>query len=113
LLYQNKTALAVRAIEGKEFGRQNMRKLAVYVVLASITLSNAALAGQDPLAARMIVAQVGVGTPDCHTQGTLYRMANHCPPEAIAQARQQEYSAEHLSPPRRHHRHRHAAAQPN
>ena len=35
------------------------------------------------------LSQVGVGTPDCHTQGTLFRMANHCPPEAIAKARQE------------------------
>jgi hypothetical protein len=87
-----------------------MRKLAFYAVLAPIIFASAALAGQRPLTAPMVVAQVGVGTPDCHTQGTLYRMANHCPPEAIAQARQQEYIAEHLNSPRRHHRHHHAPA---
>jgi hypothetical protein len=28
-----------------------------------------------------------VGTPDCHVQGRLLRMAHHCPPEAVAAAR--------------------------
>lgn len=27
-----------------------------------------------------------VGTPDCHVQGRLLRVANHCPPEAISAA---------------------------
>jgi hypothetical protein len=25
-----------------------------------------------------------VGTPDCHVQGRLLRIAHHCPPEAVA-----------------------------
>jgi len=27
-----------------------------------------------------------VGTPDCHVQGRLLRIAHHCPPEAVAAA---------------------------
>jgi hypothetical protein len=27
-----------------------------------------------------------VGTPDCHVQGRLLRVAHHCPPDAIAAA---------------------------
>jgi hypothetical protein len=27
-----------------------------------------------------------VGTPDCHVQGRLLRVAHHCPPEAVAAA---------------------------
>jgi hypothetical protein len=27
-----------------------------------------------------------VGTPDCHTQGRLFRVAHHCPPAAVAAA---------------------------
>lgn len=54
-----------------------MRKLALCcAVLVPATLATAAH------------AQVGIGTPDCHTQGVLYRVANHCPPEAIARAAQ-------------------------
>jgi hypothetical protein len=73
-----------------------MRVVALCAALASAFFCTSAL------------AQVGVGTPDCHTQGTLYRMANHCPPEAIAAARQQEYLAEHAQPLHRHHRHHRA-----
>jgi hypothetical protein len=32
------------------------------------------------------VGWVGVGTPDCHTQGVLFRVAHNCPPAAIAEA---------------------------
>jgi hypothetical protein len=32
------------------------------------------------------IGWVGVGTPDCHTQGALLRIAHHCPPAAIAEA---------------------------
>jgi len=27
-----------------------------------------------------------VGTPECHTQGRLFRIAHHCPPAAVAAA---------------------------
>ena len=27
-----------------------------------------------------------VGTPDCHVQGRLLRVAHHCPPDAVAAA---------------------------
>jgi hypothetical protein len=27
-----------------------------------------------------------VGTPDCHLQGRLLRVAHHCPPEAVTAA---------------------------
>jgi hypothetical protein len=70
------------------FGRFNMRKLLLCAVFAPAIFSSAALAQQDHSNAPIVLAQVGIGTPDCHTQGTLYRMANHCPPEAIAAARQ-------------------------
>ena len=65
-----------------------MRTLMFCALFAPAILSTAAVAEQGRTYAPIVVAQVGVGTPDCHTQGTLYRTANHCPPEAIAAARQ-------------------------
>jgi hypothetical protein len=64
------------------------------MALAPAAFSSAAFAGDDTGSsaqnrAPIIVAQVGIGTPDCHIQGTLWRAANGCPPEAIAEARQQ------------------------
>lgn len=64
------------------------------VLLAPTAFSSAALAedgagNSAQNTAPIIVAQVGIGTPDCHIQGTLWRAANGCPPEAIAEARQQ------------------------
>jgi hypothetical protein len=32
-------------------------------------------------------SQTSVGGPDCHVQGRFSRIANHCPPEAIGNAR--------------------------
>jgi len=32
------------------------------------------------------VSLTTVGTPDCHVQGRLLRIAHHCPPEAVAAA---------------------------
>ena len=66
------------------------------IALAVISASTAAPAAevQPPPRGQTRIAQVGIGTPDCHIQGVLWRMANNCPPEAIARARQ-EHPIEH------------------
>ena len=66
------------------------------LLLSSVALSSAADAERvrlptisvqdDPAPAVTRIAWVGVGTPDCHTQGALLRIAHHCPPAAIAEA---------------------------
>ncbi len=74
-----------------------MRKLALLTCLAFATaFASAATAkhhyphhkhwvrigGPPPAAERLTT----VGTPDCHVQGRLLRVANHCPSDAIAAA---------------------------
>ena len=65
------------------------------LLLSSVALSTAAdaehvglptISVQRPDPALTKVGWVGVGTPDCHTQGALLRIAHHCPPAAIAEA---------------------------
>jgi hypothetical protein len=90
-----------------------MRKLAFCcVVFGLAALSTAALAEQvhssafsiqNHAPAPITVAQVGIGTPACHTQGTLYRMANNCPPEAIAAAHPQPSAETYRNPVRQRH----------
>jgi hypothetical protein len=62
-------------------------------VVASVIFSGAAF------------AQVGVGEPACHTQGTLWRMANNCPPESIARARQEHPVGQYAYPSEGHYYH--------
>jgi hypothetical protein len=95
-----------------------MSRIALVAVAASIVVPTADVQA-SPSGRTRIIAQVGIGTPDCHIQGTLWRMANNCPPEAIARARQ-EHPIEHgpyrsysgsyqdHSAPYWHHRYRHA-----
>ena len=65
------------------------------LLLSSVALSSAAdaervrlptISVQDSAPGVARIAWVGVGTPDCHTQGALLRIAHHCPPAAIAEA---------------------------
>jgi hypothetical protein len=83
-----------------------MRKTALLcLVLASAAFTTAAVAKhihhrtlstQNPAPAAESLTTVG--TPDCHVQGRLLRVAHHCPPEAVAAAPPVTY--EHS--PRRH-----------
>ena len=79
-----------------------MRKIALLsgLVLASAACTTAAdakhthhtrayyraLAAQNR--APMPESLTTVGTPDCHVQGRLLRIAHHCPPEAVTAAPQ-------------------------
>jgi hypothetical protein len=81
-----------------------------YVGLAVVAFSTAVFAGQPHSGALSVqnsgpapitVAQVGIGTPACHIQGTLWRMANNCPPEAVAEARQHHPIKTYRNPPDR------------
>jgi hypothetical protein len=58
---------------------------------------------QSSARASITLAQVGIGTPACHIQGTLWRMANNCPPEAVAAARQQHPAEPYWNPRSRRH----------
>jgi hypothetical protein len=77
-----------------------MRKIALLscLVLASAAFTTAAVAkhahhkhahyrtlsAQDRAPA--VESLTTVGTPDCHVQGRLLRVAHHCPPAAVAAA---------------------------
>jgi hypothetical protein len=84
-----------------------MRKIVLSscLVLASAALTTAAVAkhayhrmhwaqARAPAAESLTT----VGTPDCHVQGRLLRVAHHCPPEAVAAAPPVTYE----NSPRRH-----------
>jgi hypothetical protein len=72
-----------------------MRKIALIVCMAfaPTAFTTAAIAkhthhGKHWAHIRAPVAEslTTVGTPDCHVQGRLLRIAHHCPPEAVAAA---------------------------
>jgi hypothetical protein len=73
-----------------------MRKLVLScLVLVSAAFATAAVAkhahhralpAQERAPAPAAESLTTIGTPDCHTQGRLLRIANHCPPAAIAAA---------------------------
>jgi hypothetical protein len=79
-----------------------MRKIALLtcLVLASAAFTIAAVAkhahhkhahyrtlsAQDRAPAPAVESLTTVGTPDCHVQGRLLRVAHHCPPAAVAAA---------------------------
>jgi hypothetical protein len=95
-----------------------MRKIALfYLTMASMgLLSTAAIAetvaAPTPPPAVIRVGYVGIGTPDCHQQGVLFRFAHHCPEAAIADAVTNP-PIRYINPPRPHylgHRQKHASA---
>ena len=57
------------------------------------------LAASGYLAAAPTESWTSIGTPDCHTQGRLFRVAHHCPPAAVAAAP----PVTHENPPRGQH----------
>ena len=72
-----------------------MRKIALLscLVLASAAFTTAAVARHAhhrTLSAQnrapAVESLTTVGTPDCHVQGRLLRVAHHCPPDAVAAA---------------------------
>ena len=82
----------------RSFDEEKMRKLTLLTCLAfaATAFTSAATAkyhhhhhkhwahiGGPPPAAESLTT---VGTPDCHVQGRLLRIAHHCPPAAVAAA---------------------------
>lgn len=70
-----------------------MRKVALLscLVLASAAFASAAAAKhyhhhRAHWAQAHAESLTTVGTPDCHLQGRLLRVAHHCPPEAVTAA---------------------------
>jgi hypothetical protein len=67
-----------------------MRKIALLscLVLASAAFASAAAAKHHNHHRVQAHAEslTTVGTPDCHLQGRLLRVAHHCPPEAVTAA---------------------------